>query len=291
MEQLKQSEIFRDYEKAFQETTGLPFNLRAIDAFTLPHAGKKNESPFCALMAQTNQSCAACLQLQRKVEQQAQLEPKTLKCFAGLCDSSVPVRVGENLVAFLQTGQVLLHQPNKREFSQTARTLVNWGVEVDLKRAEEAYFQTRVLDKKQYSAVLQLLTVFAKHLSSLSNQLMLTAKAVESPLVTRAKLYIAEHQDEEISLGQVAAAVNSSAFYFCKMFKQATGLTFTDYLARLRIEKVKNLLLNPHKRISEAAFEAGFQSLSQFNRVFRKITGEAPTVWRDKLPNQATTPA
>ena len=50
------------------------------------------------------------------------------------------------------------------------------------------------------------------------------------------------------------------------------------------MEKVKNLLLNPHKRISEAAFEAGFQSLSQFNRVFRRVTGEAPTVWRDKLP-------
>ena len=80
--------------------------------------------------------------------------------------------------------------------------------------------------------------------------------------------------------------MNTSAFYFCKMFKQATGLTFTDYLARLRVEKVKNLLLNPHKRISEAAYEAGFQSLSQFNRVFRKITGEAPTVWRAKLPHQ-----
>ena len=74
-----------------------------------------------------------------------------------------------------------------------------------------------------------------------------------------------------------------SAFYFCKTFKKSTGLTFTDYLARVRIEKVKNLLLNPHKRISEAAYEAGFQSLSQFNRVFRKIAGEAPTAYRDRI--------
>jgi AraC-like DNA-binding protein len=113
---------------------------------------------------------------------------------------------------------------------------------------------------------------------------MVSAEQVESPLVTRAKNYIAEHQDEEVSLRQVAAAVNSSAFYFCKMFKQATGLTFTDYLARTRIEKVKNLLLNPHKRISEVAYETGFQSLSQFNRVFRRVTGQSPTVWRAKLP-------
>lgn len=283
VEQLKRSDIYRDYAKAFRETTGLPFNLRAIEAFDLPHAGDPKENPFCALMARTNQSCAACLQLQRKVEEQAQMEPKTLRCFAGLCDSAVPVRVGDNLVAFLQTGQALLHQPNKREFRKFTRDLIKLGVETDLKRLEEAYFQTRVLDRKQYEAMLRLLTVFAQHLASLSNQLMVTAAPVESPLVARAKLYITEHQDEEVSLRQVAAAVNTSAFYFCKMFKQATGLTFTDYLARTRIEKVKNLLLNPHKRISEAAYETGFQSLSQFNRVFRRVTGQSPTVWRAQL--------
>ncbi len=282
--QLKRSDIYRDYAQAFRDTTGLPFNLRAIEAFDLPHHGDPEESPFCALMAQTNQSCAACLQLQRKVEVEAQLEPKTLKCFAGLCDSAVPVRVGDNLVAFLQTGQILLHQPNKREFKKLTRELLKYGVETDLKRLEEAYFQTRVLKKKQYDAVLRLLTIFAQHLASLSNQLMVTAEQVESPLVSRAKLFITEHQDEEVSLRQVAAAVNTSAFYFCKMFKQATGLTFTDYLARTRIEKVKNLLLNPHKRISEVAYETGFQSLSQFNRVFRRVTGQSPTVWRAKLP-------
>ena len=287
VKQLKESEIFRDYEKAFRDTTGLPINLRPIEAFDLPHHGDPKESPFCVLMAQTNQSCAACLQLQKKVEEEACLEPKTLKCFAGLCDSAVPVRVGENLVAFLQTGQVLLHQPNKQEFKKFTRELLSWGIETDLKRLEEAYFQTRVLEKKQYEAVLRLLTIFAQHLASLSNQLMVSAKQAESPMISRAKVYISEHQDEELSLRQVAGAVNTSAFYFCKMFKQATGLTFTDYLARIRIEKVKNLLLNPHKRISEAAYEAGFQSLSQFNRVFRRVTGQSPTVWRAKLPRPA----
>lgn len=281
--QLHESEIYKDYEKAFRDTTGLPINLRPIEAFNLPHNTDPNQNPFCALLAKTNQTCSACLQLQRKVEEEARMEPKTLKCFAGLCDSAVPVRVGENLVAFLQTGQILLHQPSQKEFKKFTRELINWGVDTDLKRLEEAYFQTRVLEKKQYEAVLRLLTIFAQHLATLSNELMVSAKQAESPMISRAKIFIADHQHEEMSLRQVAGAVNTSAFYFCKMFKQATGLTFTDYLARVRIEKVKNLLLNPHKRISEAAYEAGFQSLSQFNRVFRKIAGEAPTTWRDKL--------
>ena len=283
VEQLRQSRIYRDYEQAFRETTGLPINLRPIEAFDLPHHGDPKENPFCALMATTNRSCAACLQLQRRVDEEAKLEPQTLKCFAGLCDSAVPVRVGENLIAFLQTGQILLHQPSQLQFKRATRQLLKWGVDTDLKQLEEAFFQTRVVTKKQYESIIRLLTIFAQHLSALSNQLLVKQETAESPVISRARLYITDHQSEDLSLGQVAQSVNMSAFYFCKTFKKATGMTFTDYLARVRVEKVKNLLLNPHKRVSEAAYEAGFQSLSQFNRVFRKIAGESPSRYRERL--------
>jgi AraC-like DNA-binding protein len=99
----------------------------------------------------------------------------------------------------------------------------------------------------------------------------------------KARAFIAEHLDEELSLEQVARAAGMSPFYFCKVFKAATGLTFTDYVARARVEKTKQLLLNPHTRVSEAAYAAGFQSLSQFNRVFRRVEGQAPSDYRDHL--------
>ena len=287
VEQLKRSQIYRDYEQAFRDTTGLPINLRPIESFNLPHHGDPNENPFCALMARSNHSCAACLQLQRRVEEEAALEPKTLKCFAGLCDSAVPIRGGDNLIAFLQTGQILLHKPNTKTFAATTRNILKWGTEVDLKKLEEAFFQTRVVSKKQYEAILRLLTIFAQHLAALSNQLTVQENNSENPAIARARTFIADQYSEEISLEDVAKQVNMSAFYFCKMFKKATGLTFTDYLARIRVEKVKNLLLNPNKRISEAAYEVGFQSLSQFNRVFRRIAGESPTTYRDRLHQTA----
>lgn len=283
VDQLRQSRIYRDYEAAFRETTGLPIALRTTESFNLPHHGDPNENPFCMLMASTNRSCAACLQQQKQVEELSRLEPTTLKCFAGLCDSAVPVRVGENLVAFLQTGQIMLHAPTRAQFRRTTRQLLKWGAAIDVKRLEEAYFQTRVVTKKQYESILRLLTIFAQHLSSLSNQLLVRQETVESPVIARARAFINEHQTEDLSLSEVAQAVNMSAFYFCKTFKKATGMTFTDYLARVRVEKVKNLLLNPHKRVSEAAYEAGFQSLSQFNRVFRKIAGESPSRYRQRL--------
>jgi len=287
VEQLRRSQIYRDYEKAFRETTGLPLTLRGKGNFNLPHHGDPNENPFCSLMAGSNHSCAACLQLQRKVEESAALEPKTLKCFAGLCDSAVPVRVGEDLIAFLQTGQILAHAPSATQMKRLTRLLLKFGVETDVKRYEEAYLQSRVVSPKQYKSIVQLLTIFAQHLSALSNQLVVQEESREAPSISRARAYITEHHADEMSLTQVASAVNMSAFYFCKSFRKATGLTFTDYVARVRVEKVKNLLLNPNKRVSEAAYEAGFQSLSQFHRVLRRVAGEAPSVYRDKLHQAA----
>jgi transcriptional regulator GlxA family with amidase domain len=63
----------------------------------------------------------------------------------------------------------------------------------------------------------------------------------------------------------------------CKLFKCATGLIFTDYLARLRVEEAKALLLDRNHRVSKVAYDAGFQSLTHFNRVFRKIVGQSPS--------------
>src|SRR2546426_12101083 len=117
----------------------------------------------------------------------------------------------------------------------------------------------------------------------LSNQIVVRRENAEPPVIARAKEFIREHQAEHLSLGQVAKAVNTSTFYFCKMFKKTTGVNFTEYVSRVRIEKAKDLLLNPNLRVSEIAYEVGFQSLTHFNRVFKRILGQSPTENRGQL--------
>lgn len=280
---LQRSSIYRDYHQAFEAATGLPLALRAAGSFQTPLQGSKLVNPFCALMAGTNKSCAACLLLQQRVEQDATIDAKTLECFAGLSESAVPVRVGENVLGYLQTGQVLLQAPTERRFKGIAQQIREWNPQADLRQLKAAYFATRVLARRQYTSVVNLLAVFAQHLSAISNQVMVQEAAVESPVITRARAYISEHHSEVLGLRDVARAVNMSAFYFCKVFKQTTGLTFTEYLARHRVERVKQMLLNPHMRVSEAAYAAGFQSLSQFNRIFRHVAGESPSSYREHL--------
>ena len=178
---------------------------------------------------------------------------------------------------------MLLQRPDKVQFKQIAATLIKWGAEVDLKKLEEYYFNTRVLTPKQYDALIRLLHTFAEHLASCSAVLVLKGQEKESPAMARARSFIAEHADEELSLAAVAKVVNMSATYFCEKFKEASGINFVEFVARTRVEKARNLLLNPNRRVSEVAFEVGFQSLSQFNRAFKKTAGQSPREYRVSL--------
>jgi AraC-like DNA-binding protein len=132
-------------------------------------------------------------------------------------------------------------------------------------------------------AALKLLGIFAEQLGGLGNQMLVQKQSGEPSFIRRAKEFISLHYGERISSERVAKELHLSRFYFCKLFKRMTGLTLTGYLSRLRVERVKELLLNPNLRISEIAFQAGFESLSHFNRTFLKLAGESPTEYRARL--------
>ena len=102
----------------------------------------------------------------------------------------------------------------------------------------------------------------------------------EPVTIWKARKYIEEHSGEELSLTKVAKAVNINANHLSENFKQITGINFVEYVARARFATACNLLRNPNLRISEIAFAAGFQSLSQFNRVFKRFSGKSPTQYR-----------
>jgi len=104
--------------------------------------------------------------------------------------------------------------------------------------------------------------------------------------IWKARNFIHEHSDEELSLTKVAKSVHISPNYLSEKFKEVTGVNFVDYIARHRIEKARKLLQNLNLRISEIAFAVGFQSLSQFNRVFRKLAGKSPTAYRAAKANR-----
>jgi AraC-like DNA-binding protein len=102
----------------------------------------------------------------------------------------------------------------------------------------------------------------------------------EPVAIWKARKYIEEHSGEELSLPRVAKAVNIHPNYLSEKFKQVTGIKFVEYIAHARFNTACDLLRNGNLRVSEIAFAAGFQSLSQFNRVFKRFSGKSPTQYR-----------
>lgn len=290
LESLSRSEMFQDYERAFAETTGLPITLCHVETWQLPLHGKRHENPFCALLAANSTTCASCLQMQAKLTQSAAQGRCTLTCAYGLSETAVPVKLGMQTIGFLQTGQVLRQPPTAAMFRRAVATAEELGVDLDTARAKAAYFASPVVPPRKIASAATLLAIFADHLSLKSNQIAVQTIHAEPPVVAKARQFIREHYTEELSLGRVAAAVHTSLYNLCKLFRKTTGTTFTEFVARTRIEHAKNLLLNLQLRVSEVAFEVGFQSLTHFNRVFKKLVGESPGAYRGHLPRGVLPP-
>ena len=139
------------------------------------------------------------------------------------------------------------------------------------------------LSGTRFDAAVTLVKTFALQLGELAGRILLEQQAAEPAAIGKAKQYIMENLDEPLKLDEVAAQVRVSPFYFCKLFKSTTGMTFTEFVNRQRIERAKRRLLDPAERITEIAYDLGYQSLSQFNRSFLRIVGESPTQFRKRM--------
>ncbi len=282
IDMLRRSRLFRDYEGVFTKATGLPLALRPLEYWQLAHHGKKQENPFCAMLAENPATLGVCLQAHEEMIQHTGELPHTVTCPFGLTETAVPVKLGTQIVGYLRIGQVLRHMPAKSDTRKVTRELERCGMRFSAE-IRKAWEKNPLMPPERYNAVVRLLTFFADQLSALSNQLAMERNNSEPPLVLKAREYIDKHKTEELSLADVAKAAGASVFHFCKVFHKSTGLKFTDYVARVRLEDARTRLLNPNLRISEIAYDVGFQSLTQFNRTFKRVFGQSPTEFREHL--------
>ena len=92
--------------------------------------------------------------------------------------------------------------------------------------------------------------------------------------------YIDAHFMEELSMKNVAHAMNYSDAYFCKLFKQCFQVNFSTYLNEYRIEKAKAMMLNPRMAVKDISTACGYTDSNYFARVFKRLTDRTPTEYR-----------
>lgn len=253
IENISNSDLFRSYSAAFERMTTLPLTLEPA------------------------------------AEGEELAQDTTTFSVAGVADTRVPVKIGKTLVAVLRIGGVRLAPATADAFAKVAREMLdNDHAAADIRAERDAFMKLPVMDAARYEAAVALLRSFACHLGESTHRLLFATTVNEPEPVRLAKAYIMEHLAEPMSLETVSGSVNISPFHFCKVFKRATGMTFTDFVSHARVEKARRRLLRPDARITEIAYDVGFQSLSHFNRSFRRIVNESPSEYRAQM--KATPP-
>ncbi len=95
--------------------------------------------------------------------------------------------------------------------------------------------------------------------------------------------YIMEHYMHEFSMQDVARVMNYSEAYFCKLFKQCFGQNFTSYLTEYRVNEAKKMLEQPTVNVKEVGKAVGYGDANYFAKVFKRITGQSPTEYRQEI--------
>jgi AraC-like DNA-binding protein/ligand-binding sensor protein len=282
-EALARSQLVQEYTEAFHKATGLALRLAPASGRAKRTTFGRRGNLFCELVNKATGGCPACLRIQAELQEclRKKLAPQQICCPMKLTDLAVPVVVGGEHVATLFGGQVFRQPPKRRDFERATKVLIGWGISPDdLPTLRDAYLQVRFVPDGQFQAMLRLLVLFAENLAESANHCLLGSRTAETAPVTQAKELVQAHLGNPLTMRALAQQVHLSPCYFCRLFRQNTGLRFTEYVCRLRVEHAKRLLWQRSARIADVAMECGFGDVSYFDRMFKKCVGVTPTEYR-----------
>lgn len=277
-QQVVESPAVREQQVAFTCATGVPLTL-------LPASGGGRtplDEAFCVKGCMGDPSGTVCQQKVVQAEKRAVKRARAVQycCPSGLVKILVPVLARGCHVGSLLAGPFTLQALDGKKLTELVERLNKWGLGDRVPQLRTSWRFSPQLSSEKCRAASTLLQMFARYLAEYAEQAAATPPQPSSPLLQKIEAYLAEAQDRHVSLKDVAARVNLSPCHFCSVFKKQTGLTFTEYRTRQRLERARELLLNGERRISDVAFEAGFESIPYFNRAFRRQFGCSPSAFR-----------
>lgn len=132
--------------------------------------------------------------------------------------------------------------------------------------------------------------VVTHHLQTLPNEVRFRGSESQQAVdIAPAIDYVQRHLGQKIIEQTVAEACQLSLFRFSRLFKAACGVTFQEYLLQQRVQEAQRLLKHPSAAISDVAYAVGFKDPSYFSRIFKQLSGQSPSAFRNKALKETTT--
>jgi AraC-like DNA-binding protein len=244
--------------------------------------GSTSWSPFCIKLRQMGgESC--CLECDQKYLADSGELRRSLRyrCWAGLREFIVPIILDGEILAFIQCGQVLDGPPDEEYWSASYQAIMAHGLFTVPPR--ELFFSQRVILPQTQEDLITLLELFGNYIAYAQYHILLAVATQQSRAEERALSFIRNHFTEPISLDDVAKAACTSKRNLTRIIQAKTGMTVLETIQEMRIVQACTLLKNGEMTSTQIAFDCGFGSVQQFNRVFQKLRHCTPQTWQRKI--------
>ena len=279
---LAESPEFTEFALILKRLTGLSMALNTPDVGS-SRFGVSGDmgNPVCRIIRNTVEGQRRCEGCDRRHHALAGRDGKSrlYTCHAGFLDMAIPVMIQGEHVATISSGQVLREKPSARVCARTVRRLGRLGVPESRLRA--AYKGAPWLPRDRLTEVMKLLELFSRQMISSAWRIRELEASREHPAIRTARALVEKrYTDPEFALAEAARTAGLSVAHFSHLFHKKAGITFTRYVQSRRMEEAKRLLAQTDRSVTDICYACGFNSLTHFNRVFRRGTGGSPTGYR-----------
>lgn len=234
--------------------------------------------PFCARINACPEGHARCLACDaREVSRCSDRSGiHYYRCHAGICEAIIPIRSGDQPMAYLSFGQFLDASPLESQWARTKASL-DWypGDPQDLYQDFCAF--------RQYPA--QEVSAYAEILKALASYIYLSGmiRTTEYSDLQRLELYLDQHYMEKLSLASISNSLEISRTKLCSIAKRLSGgKTLSRMIAERRVAAAKVLLIKSDRPISEIAESVGITDYNYFTKIFRSVAGMTPRAFRSQ---------
>ena len=201
-------------------------------------------------------------------------------CVAGTVICAVPIRASVGLLGYLLAAGFYETRPAMREINRVRHLLERCGVRLEREVISGLCARTPVISAVRVDALRRMLEMSAGYLvKELSLELFQEGDDLPAS-IKRACQLIRQQFHDDPSQEQIARAVGLSTSHFSRMFHRRTGLRFKEYVNEMRLQQARRELREGDGPITRIAFDAGYRSISQFNRQFKSHYGQSPRDYR-----------
>ena len=260
----------------FRTLTNL--DLQLLDEFGSLISTEVSRGPLCQAVQQSPEGRKFCNRTRQRLLDRGNDATASCTCDAGLNEISIPLQISGQTVGFFAF-RGFRHGPVRAdEMKRFTHLLDKFGVRLASAQHRSLLDASPAISREAAEAMARIVSAMARHFGFLASHHFHKDQKPLPALAHRARRHIRAHGlTGPCRIQDVARACGVSPAHLSRVFHQSTGLAISEYLARFRVDHVLGLLKNRRMPVTEIAFASGFQTLSQFNRTFKRIVGCAPT--------------